>query len=350
MPIISCFPGGTHDGGLALDISAYASADAMPDTAAEYAIALITSVKMGTVTIDSDAPAAATTGDIWVQLDDASVNVIQIGDGGHSIVLALGLAHQYTGTSWQEIVGYVYIDGWVVLDMGIPDGSTAIPPNDVTTWLKCAAVRPSSVGNPTLAQVCSNESLMSILANSQNALDYMVRSTGIQAAVLASATAQNALNASVPWTNPIMTSNTQPSGKVTCSSAFYSISDVYKAFNNVLPDNYWSSATTDAQEWVMYEFDAYIWIYKYQLYVSTASSHADTYTCTYVVQVSANGSDWTTICDPHTTENTYYSPAKFEGYADPSVDYARYVRVLKSAGTGWAGVHDLRLWGKAAAV
>lgn len=97
-------------------------------------------------------------------------------------------------------------------EAGIPDGMTVMPVNDVNTWLKCAGLSYASLGSPTLATIVANAGWCASLMGSQNAMNYMIRSTAIQAAVLGSGTAVAALDSTDPFITPVMTGNAAPSG------------------------------------------------------------------------------------------------------------------------------------------
>lgn len=56
---------------------------------------------------------------------------------------------------------------------------------------------------------------------------------------------------------PIMTSNTNPSGKVSCSS-YYNDSYAYRAFNGIINaniSNCWCGKESGVSQWLMYQFD-----------------------------------------------------------------------------------------------
>ena len=105
----------------------------------------------------------------------------------------------------------------------IPDGKTVTPVNDVEIWQKCAGI--SSPTYTTLAGVLSDNSLLMTLMASDNAVDYLVRSTDWVAP-------QSAV--------PIMTSDTTPSG-VASASAYYSGRQAFHAFDGSIEgDNNWA--------------------------------------------------------------------------------------------------------------
>jgi hypothetical protein len=121
----------------------------------------------------------------------------------------------------------------------IPTGSTVTPTNSIETWLHCAGIfdKPYT----TLTEVLADSTTLATLISSQNAVNYMVRSTSWATNICANSTAMsliglnnycaNKLLANSTWLNaianstyiesvmnvkvPTMTSNTTPSGVVT---------------------------------------------------------------------------------------------------------------------------------------
>lgn len=227
----------------------------------------------------------------------------------------------------------------------IPNGATALPLNDVQTWIECSGVKYTQVDSPSLAQTVSRQELMTTLVNSQNAMDYLVRSQGLQTAVLASTVARSALEMSMPWTNPIMTSDTQPSGEITCSSCFaVGYYDAWRAFNSNSSDGWVSEAADKTSPYIMYDFGTYVWVYAYDTYLSHGATGSGS--SSYVIQVSLDGLNWRAISDTLVANVPIGTPAHFEGYSLSAGGYAKYVRVLKTAGTGYGSVHELKIRGK----
>lgn len=85
----------------------------------------------------------------------------------------------------------------------IPDGKTVLPTDDIQIWLKCAGL---NLPYTTLSEVLADTDTLLALITSDNAVDYMVRSTTWAA----------------PITVPKMTSNTTPSGVASCDKNYTS--------------------------------------------------------------------------------------------------------------------------------
>lgn len=128
----------------------------------------------------------------------------------------------------------------------IPNGSTFTPTDDVQTWLHCASIFNKSY--TTITQVLNDANTLQALIASNNAADYMARSTSWASNVTANSSAMtyigandycsNKLLSNSIWLNaicnstyfenvlnvkvPTMTSATAPSGQVSQSGIFAS--------------------------------------------------------------------------------------------------------------------------------
>lgn len=122
--------------------------------------------------------------------------------------------------------------------VALPDGSTALPVNDIQMWLKCAGIRDKDY--TTLSQVLADTETFIALCADSNACDYMARSTNWASGVAADSTAMlivgkynycankllsnstwnSAIRNSTYWESvlksliPTMTGYTTPSGEV----------------------------------------------------------------------------------------------------------------------------------------
>ena len=153
------------------------------------------------------------------------------------------------------------ITDFTALLADIPEGSTATPTDVIQTWLHCANIWDKNY--TTINQVLSDSTTLLALISSNNAVDYMVRSTSWASSVCANSTAMtyigandycaNKLLANSTWCNaicnstyfesvlnvkvPTMTSNTTPSGEVIYSYAHPSQAvNNYKAFDSNAAD------------------------------------------------------------------------------------------------------------------
>ena len=136
----------------------------------------------------------------------------------------------------------------------IPDGSTVTPINDVQKLLNCAGIFDKNY--TTIGELLADSTSLLTVISDNNAVNYLVRSTGFASSVCANSTAMtdigannycaNTLLADSTWCSaicnstyfesvlnvkvPTMTSNTTPSGEC-FGSSIYSGSDYYKAFD-----------------------------------------------------------------------------------------------------------------------
>lgn len=157
---------------------------------------------------------------------------------------------------------------------GIPDGATAMPINDVRKWQKCAGLK---TGYTSVSQILADTNTLKALINNANAMEYLIRSVDIQAAVLADENAIGILDASMPFITPSMRGTNAPYGAITKADGYFN-TGTFKAFNytDVGTDNSNGSAYNGRRgAWVQYTFDGDrpVWLYKSQIrptYVNSA--------------------------------------------------------------------------------
>ncbi len=172
----------------------------------------------------------------------------------------------------------------------IPDGSTVTPVNDIQTWLHCANIWDKNYS--TIAAVLADTTTLLALISSNNAVDYMTRSTSWASSVCANQTAMGyignndycaeTLLANATWCEaicnstyfesvlnvkvPTMTSDTTPSGVVTvssCESSQYGHYS-YGTFDN--NDNTDWYASTNTGQYVQYAFPSQVLLKKLEYY------------------------------------------------------------------------------------
>jgi len=135
----------------------------------------------------------------------------------------------------------------------IPDGRTVLPTDDIQIWLHCANIWDKTY--TTLAEVLADTTTLSALITSNNAVDYMVRSTtwAVASALV-----------------PTMTDNTHPSGECSASSVYDSRYPVYKAFdkNN---STEWVPTAYNNNSWIQYKFDDSVTIFKFKIKVGDSA-------------------------------------------------------------------------------
>lgn len=158
----------------------------------------------------------------------------------------------------------------------IPEGSTVLPTDDIQTWLACAGITDKSY--TTLNEVLADSTTLLALISSDNASDYLVRSTTWASGITADSTAMtdigannycsNTLLADSTWRTaicnstyfesvlnvkvPTMTSATTPSGEVSASSTLDGRFPAYQAFDGNT-STVWHSAA-GVPQWIAYDF------------------------------------------------------------------------------------------------
>lgn len=156
--------------------------------------------------------------------------------------------------------GQTFTTQFTVLDYettlnATPEGATVLPVNDIQIWLNCANIWDKNY--TTISQVLADTTTLLTLVSSNNAADYMARSTSWASSVCANQTAMgyignndycaNTLIADATWLAaicnsaymesvlnvkvPTMTSNTTPSGECFGSQPSSNDLSAFGAFN-----------------------------------------------------------------------------------------------------------------------
>lgn len=206
---------------------------------------------------------------------------------------------------------------WQAGGANIPDGSTVTPINDVTIWQKCAGI--SNPTHTTLSDVLADSGVLSILIASDNAIDYMVRSTSFASSVCenqkamqyigANNYASDTLIADIDWLTaifastyktsvlnvsiPIMTSNTQPSGVATSSGGTEHQGNAWRAFDNDNRTLWYSTYNPPLPQWIGYQFSYLSKICAISIITRTDSDYSSVNNC--ILKGSNDGSTWTDI-------------------------------------------------------
>lgn len=242
-------------------------------------------------------------------------------------------------------VGQTFSTTVTILDFtaelnSIPEGSTATPTDDIQIWLHCASIWDKNY--TTISQVLADASTLQALIASNNAADYMARSTTWASDVTADSSAMSyiglndycadALLEDSTWLNaicnstyfesilnvkvPNMTSATTPSGEVTASS-YYTASNNYPYY--AFSDNAyaWKPQTGESNSWICYEFTEPVCVKKINFVVGKSGTFTDP---VIIFQGSNDGNTWTDITTnitltSATTQNIASSNAtKFKKY------------------------------------
>lgn len=230
----------------------------------------------------------------------------------------------------------------------IPVGATVSTLNDIQTWLHCAGIYDKSY--TTISEVLNDSTTLTTLINSNNASDYLVRSTNLGSSICANSTAmdiigsndycstkllnnttwKSAIFSSSYWAKvlngmmPVMVSATAPYGQCRCSSG--------NATAGFLSSWYPSSG---GQHWFGYEFPKNITIYRYYIRLVSSFQSGDT---SFKIQGSNDNSSWTDLTDI-ITKSSGSSNLSYSGYNNITKNIAsyKYYRVYFTTGMYQSG-------------
>lgn len=200
----------------------------------------------------------------------------------------------------------------------IPDGSTVTPTDDIQTWLNCANIWDKAY--TTLAEVLADTTTLSALISSNNAVDYLVRSTtwiGNTATV------------------PVMTDNTHPSGVVSASTTYSDANAPYKAFDGST-STFHSWVANQTGNYLRYDFERSVTIARYSFVMNRYNADSAG-TKNIAIQISDDGLTWTNI----DTFSVAGSTGDFTRNQDVSgINTFRYIQIytndiMRPTGNAW---------------
>ncbi len=253
--------------------------DSLP-TGQEGLVFVETSIPYQTVFFDSKSPTEYLNGDIFITTTEGGDNFVKVFSSGNKnqVTIYLKNALQVVDGNFVSVNAYVFTGNWVQFSFYIPDGKTVLPTDDIVIWGRCTqkdTATPVDLSGMTIEEVVADVEILKVLFNSNNANNYMLRSTEIiQPAVLGSSVAETAIESSQYYcTNPIMTSNTTPEGVASTSSQFPDFQGTtfspYKAFVNgtpTYPGPSWVGAIGQSEYWVKWQLDTVsVWFLNFKL-------------------------------------------------------------------------------------
>ena len=183
-----------------------------------------------------------------------------------------------------------------VISSTVPDGKTVTPTDVIATWLACGS---RTEEYTTIGAVLADSTCLNALMASDNAVDYLVRSTtfasditsdsGAMTAIGLNNYCANTLLGDSTWCEaicnstyfesvlnvkvPTMTSNTTPSGVVSASSYIGANGGYpWKAFSGS-NDNFWMAGSASYPQWLAYTFANAVKIYAYAFRNETSGGH-----------------------------------------------------------------------------
>lgn len=215
--------------------------------------------------------------------------------------------------NWYQIFGNVH---------KIPDGRTVTPTDDIQIWLHCADIWDKTYTK--LAEVLADTDTLSALMASENAVDYMVRSTAW----------------AVPITVPAMTSDTTPSG-VASASACTSCS-AYNAFDGAL-DSVWQVNNGGQGGYVQYMFDSPVNIVACKLITSSDSGNSPRVK-DYTIKGSNDGIEWSSPLAEGTIARSTATEITEDITLDNAEEYLFYRVTVTTYTTAWTVIRELQFY------
>jgi hypothetical protein len=159
------------------------------------------------------------------------------------------------------------LNWYQIFGQQIPDGRTITPTDDIQIWLHCANIWNKAY--TTLAEVLADTTTLAKLIASNNAIDYLVRSTTWAGTNLV----------------PIMTDNTHPSGRC-IQSGVMSGSYAYFAFDGD-DSTYFATNAAISNAYVGYTFPEAQTIRRAKIFIQTNATSVSNYT--FKIQGSNDG-------------------------------------------------------------
>ena len=254
-----------------------------------------------------------------------------------------------------------------------PEGSTVTPTDDIGIWLECGERTESYT---TLSEILTDSTCLSALISSENACDYLVRSTTFATDIVADSGAMtliglnnycaNSLLADSTWLNaiansayvesvlnvkvPTMTGDTSPSGECIAKTSV-SGQQRYKAFDNDLTTT-WSAttATYDGTEYIGYGYTSAKKIYVAHFIPRYLTGYTEV-VAEIKYQGSNDKSNWTDISSTEEIQITTTStqtPHNTELTTGTNYQYYRalYMSRVSGATTVYPTVAELQFYGR----
>lgn len=260
----------------------------------------------------------------------------------------------------------------------VPDGKTVTPTDVIQTWLNCANIWDKTY--TTINEVLADSTTLLALISSNNAADYMKRSTTWVSAVTANSTAMTDIGANdycsyellddSTWRTaisnsayfesvlnvkiPAMSANSQD-GYVASASSNFSNSEAYKAFKNDLSnEDGWSAANgTRNNSWLQIEFPSAVKINKISINMDIRAISSNTYfrDLVFNLQGSNDGLTFTDIITNATVERLVDVSYSLSQALNNSVKY-KYYRIVPvqyncTYSNGYMSLLNVNLYGRA---
>ena len=339
----------------------------------------IDTVKVYTVTISGQASITFTTGfsdagyELTAAIGGTSIDTfpatVSVSPGEHTINYSL--TSNGGGMAWGSWSETVTLSANESKTIDIVLKGTGVFPNLVSFWLYCGEIYDKNYS--TVSQVVADSTTLNALIASNNASDYLKRSTDFASDICASSAAMTAigldnycsdallsdstwlaaicgstyfesiLNAKVPT----MTGTTTPSGEAICNN-FYNNNQSYapwKAFDGIISSsNYWRTNDNSIPAYVGYKFTSALKVYKATL-ASYTNTTTGPNTKAFKIQGSNDNSTWTDLGSYTHTPSTTPQPFVISGN-DTAYQYYRCYITSNWPGTQVGNVSELQFYGR----
>ena len=255
----------------------------------------------------------------------------------------------------------------------LPNGSTVTPTDDIQIWLHCANIWDKTY--TTISQVLADSTTVTALIASNNAADYMARSTSWASSVTANSSAMtkigadnycaNKLLSNSTWLNvicnstyfesvlnvkvPTMTSNTAPSGKVTLvTGSIHNGTQPYKAFDGNIPtgwdDDAYAATFGKGSGTISYMFPQAVNVRKIVPHsIGTVSAGVYAFP-NYKIHGSNDNSTWTELVSRTGLPNSWTSQTDI---ITSSTKFKYYKFSFSASTREWYMLSELQLYGRA---
>lgn len=323
----------------------------------------VDAVKIYTVTISGSASITFTTGltsGLTVTVGQTEISAfpatLSVAPGEYTISYVYGTLLSLNA-SWTQAIT-VSANEQKTINVVLP-GVGLAPIDDVQGWLMCAEIYDKNY--TTVSQVIADSTTLNTLIASNNASNYLKRSTGFSSDICASSVAMTAIGlnnycsdallSDSTWLAaicgstyfesilntkvPTMTSNTTPSGVASADSEYSTSYQAYKVFDNNNSTYYLGNTVSSGSSvfgnglWIQYEFVNAVKIFKVYVLPNDLSATIKN----MVLKGSNDGTNFTTI--KSFTETISGSNA-WNGIVNSETAY-KYIRLEMSQSTSTSG-------------
>ena len=261
---------------------------------------------------------------------------------------------------------FTVVDFETVLN-SIPEGSTVIPTDDVQTWLHCANIWDKAY--TTISQVLADVSTLQALISSNNAADYMARSTTWAVTVTANQSAMSYISlndycaekllSNSSWLQSICSSSYMenvlnvkvPTLSGSSDSVIFVGKDSdnypYYAFDNNVGTASASQIETNYPTYIIgYDFGSNVRVKRIDYRLQKTSESASLLAHTDRFYYSNDKNSWTEFASNEVTDSQGKTNLSFVVNSDISARYIAYKTTVATESNGWASMAELQFYGR----